>query len=177
MVKMKFSENNEEMERKYPFEKLTKDLNHTSNFVLSYYDYINASRDYGTGDYLSMMEAHVLTDIVDNPGITVTELAKVWDRTTSAISQTVRKLMKKDYVYRVNSKTDAKIFYLHPNDSAVEFAIAHKEFDKHGMYRTRYNLLKKCSEEDIEIFYKVMVEYTKIIKDHFEQEQKSRMEK
>lgn len=159
---------NEELKRilktEDPIEKMKNNLNSTSNFVLTYNDYINSPRDYGTGDFLSMMEAHVLTDIVDNPGTTVTELSKVWDRTASAISQTVRKLMKKDYVYRVNSEDNARVFFLYPTEDAKEFAKAHAEYDREGTIRNRMNLLKKFSEEEIETFYKVMEEYTRLMK-------------
>ena len=59
------------------FQKLNKDYSKVYKFVLAHYDYIYSSRDYGTGEILSMMEAHVLTDIVDSPGTTVTELAQI----------------------------------------------------------------------------------------------------
>ena len=57
-----------------------------------------------------MTEAHILTDIVDFEGITATELSKKWRKTRSAISQTIKSLLKKEYIYRVNSKDDAKFF-------------------------------------------------------------------
>lgn len=146
-----------------PIGKLMDNLNCLSKFVLTYSDYIFKSRDYGTGDFLSMMEAHVLTDIVDNPGTTVTELAKVWDRTTSAISQTVRKLIRNDYVYRVNCQDNARVFFLYPTEKAKVFAAAHKEYDKRGTIESRLQLLEKFTEEEVEIFYAVMEEFTKII--------------
>ena len=173
MINSKYNNLPMEIIKKYPFEEMVKDLDCVSSFSLTYYDYINAARDYGTGDYLSMMEAHVLSDIVDAPGITVTKLAKKWDRTKSAISQTVRKLIRKDYIYRVNSKDDAKIFYLYPNETAIEFNKAHIEFDAHGMYNTRVKLLKDFSEEEINIFHLIAQAYTKIVREQLEKEELS----
>lgn len=148
------------------FEKLSKDANVLYKFVLAYTDYINTKRDYGTKEQLSMMEAHVLTDIADNPGITVTELSKTWDRTTSAISQTVRKLIKKDLIYRINSKEDAKIFLLYPSKEAKVFSVAHKKYDNIDIVETNKYLLKKFTVQDLCTFYAIMDEYTKLLKDN-----------
>jgi len=134
-------------------------------FVLIYTDYINTKRDYGTGEELSMMEAHVLTDIADNPSITVTELAKSWVRTTSAISQTVRKLINKDLVYRVNSKEDAKVFMLYPTERALEFSFAHKKYDILDIIKTNKRLMHKFTEDEINIFHNVLEEYTNLLKE------------
>lgn len=148
------------------FETLSKNANVLYNFVLAYTDYINTKRDYGTNEKLSMMEAHVLTDIADNPGITVTELSRTWDRTTSAISQTVRKLIKKDLIYRVNSKEDAKIFLLYPSEKAKAFSIAHKKYDNIHIVETNKHLLKKFTVQDLCIFHDIMDEYTKLLKEN-----------
>ena len=37
-----------------------------------------------------MMEIHTLTYIDDRPGITATELSKLWHKSKSAISQTIK---------------------------------------------------------------------------------------
>lgn len=148
------------------FEKLNKNANVLYKFILAYTDYINTKRDYGTEEELSMMEAHVLTDIADNPGITVTGLSKTWDRTTSAISQTVRKLIKKDLIYRINSKEDAKIFLLYPSKKATAFSLAHKKYDNIDIVETNKYLLKKFTIQDLCTFYDIMDEYTKLLKDN-----------
>lgn len=148
------------------FEKLSKNANVLYNFVLAYTDYINTKRNYGNNEELSMMEAHVLTDIADNPGITVTELSKTWDRTTSAISQTVRKLIKKDLVYRVNSKEDAKFFFLYPSEKGKTFSLAHKKYDNTNIVETNKHLLKKFTMQDLCIFHDIMDEYTKLLKEN-----------
>lgn len=133
------------------------------NFVLAYTNYMNIKKDYGTGEELSMMEAHILTDIVDYEGITVTELSKKWKKTRSAISQTIKSLLKKEYIYRVNSKDDAKFFYLHPYQKAKDFALAHKRYDNVDIVKTNKSLLEKFSVDELIIFDKIMEEYTLIL--------------
>lgn len=80
------------------FKSLNKKSEILYNFVIAYTNYMNAKRDYGTGEELSMTEAHILTDIVDFEGITVTELSKKWRKTRSAISQTIKSLLKRIYL-------------------------------------------------------------------------------
>lgn len=147
------------------YDKISETVNVLYEFVLAYNDYMGTKRDYGTGDELSMNEAHVLTDIADNPGITVTELSKLWSKTTSALSQTVRKLINKDLIYRVNSKEDAKIFMLYPKQKAIEFSIAHKNYDILDIIKTNKRLLKKFTDQELITFYSVMEEYSKLLKE------------
>ncbi|WP_068504372.1 MarR family transcriptional regulator [Paenibacillus kribbensis] len=59
---------------------------------MTYSDYIKATRDYGTGDHINMVEVHTLTMIEENPGITAAKLALEWNRTKGAASQIVIKL-------------------------------------------------------------------------------------
>ena len=68
------------------------------DFVSTYYERTNISRDYGTGESYSMTEVHMLTRIADHPGITVTELSQRGNRTKSAISQVVKRLEEKGFL-------------------------------------------------------------------------------
>lgn len=77
------------------FHQLNDRANLLYKFAMLYSDYVAENQDYGTGDLISMVEVHTLTAIEDNPGISVTELALMWNRTKGAISQTVTKLEKK----------------------------------------------------------------------------------
>jgi len=113
-----------------------------------------------------MNEAHVLTDIVDNPGITVTELAKLWAKTTSALSQTVRKLINKGYDLQGElPRRIAKVFMLYPTQKAFEFNIAHKEFDVIDTIKTNKRLMKRFNPEELAIGYNVMKEITDILRE------------
>lgn len=68
--------------------------NYVYQFVVNYYKYIYKSKSYGTDLTFSMLEAHIVTDIADNPGITANVLAKKWDKTPAFISQRLTKLEK-----------------------------------------------------------------------------------
>jgi DNA-binding MarR family transcriptional regulator len=156
------------------FKSLNKKSEILYNFVIAYTNYMNEKRDYGTGEELSMTEAHILTDIVDYEGITVTELSKKWKKTRSAISQTIKSLLKKEYIYRVNSKDDAKFFYLYPYDKAKDFALAHKRYDNVDIVKTNKSLLEKFTVDDLVTFDNILEEYTSIL---LEGEEKKRKKK
>lgn len=129
-------------------------------FVMVYSDYIHQARDYGTGHLINMVEVHTLTMIEDQPGITVSELAKQWRRTKSAVSQNVKKLEAKGFVYRIPDKTDAKIGHLYATEAGVTLSTAHKLFDNLDIMQTQNDLLKNCTPEEIDTFYKVLNFYS-----------------
>ncbi|WP_282929146.1 MarR family transcriptional regulator [Anaerococcus sp. Marseille-Q7828] len=159
-----FDDSREETDRKY--EKLSMLLDPMYDFVLAFSNYYNTRRNYGIGPDLTMIEVHILTQIADNPGITVTELAEIWHRSTSAISQTVRKLMKQDLVYRENSKENGKIFNLYTSEFGNELALSHKKYDNIDILKTRKKLLNEFSVEELLAFDKVCKAYTDILWNH-----------
>ena len=64
-------------------------------FVMIYKDYIFQPRDYGTGELVTSMEAHVTSYIDEHPGAAPSELAAYWSRTNGFISQILKKLEEK----------------------------------------------------------------------------------
>lgn len=156
------NESVEEIEKN--FEKLNQNFSILYKFVLAYNSYSNKPHNYNfSEEELTMMEAHILLDIVDNPKITVTELATKWKKTTSAISQTIKKLIKKEYVCREISPINAKFFYLYPTEKAKKFTLYHKHYDNIDIVKTIKKLRKTCSAEEIAAFHNVMDEFTKIL--------------
>ena len=141
-------------------------------FVMTYADYIHEARDYGTGLPINMVEVHTLTMIEDNPGITVSDLARRWGRTKSAVSQNVKKLMLHGLIRKERSTVDAKILHLYPTEAGVRLSTAHKAFDNQDILETRQALLHTCSEEEIETFYKVLDAYYKLFLDEDVREDK-----
>ena len=95
------------------------------------------------------------------PGITISILAKKWKRTKSAISQNVKKLEAKGLVYRVRDGEDAKIFHLYPTDEGVRLSTAHKLYDNVNILQAQNDLLRSCTPEEIDAFYKVLDTYCK----------------
>lgn len=131
-------------------------------FVMVYSDYIYQFRDYGTGLIISMIEVHTLTMIEDNPGITASELAKMWNRTKSSVSQTIAKLEKKKLIFRKKSSHDAKVAHLYPTEAGIELSIKHKMYDNMDIMQTQQELLKSCTLEEFDAFYKVLEAYCKL---------------
>ena len=60
--------------------------------VANLYISTKVPRDYGTGEEYTSVEVHTLKHIADNPGITVTELARHNGKTKGAISQILKRL-------------------------------------------------------------------------------------
>lgn len=143
------------------YEQLSFYTNRLYQFVIAYSDYINKSRDYGTGMLINMVEVHILTLIEDHPGTTVSGLAKEWRRTKSAISQTVKKLEAKGLVHRVRDKDDAKVFHLYTTDEGARLSTAHKLYDNMTILQAQNELLRTCTPEEINAFFKVLDVYSK----------------
>ena len=148
------------------YKELSKIMDPMYDFILAYSYYYSTRRYYGSTDIkLTMIEVHILTDIYDNPGITVSQLATQWNRTTSAISQSVRKLIKWDLVYRKNSPTDGKVYNLYTTEKGEELSINHKKYDNVDIIKTRKRLLKEFSVEELVAFDNVARAYTALLRD------------
>lgn len=131
-------------------------------FVMTYADYINGVRDYGTNISINMVEVHTLSMIEDNPGITVSQLAKRWERTKGAISQNVSKLEKKGLVQKIKDEKNNKIVHLFVTKDGEHLSTAHKIYDITDIMQTQQELLENCTIEEINTFYKVLQEYYKL---------------
>ena len=132
------------------------------SFVTVYNSYINELRDYGTGLMINMVEVHTLTMIADNPGITVNELSKMWNRTKVAVSQNVAKLEKKGLIFRQRSEEDARQVHIYATEEGEKLSTAHKLFDNMDIMQTQRDLLQECTIEDVDAFYKVLNVYLKL---------------
>ena len=133
------------------------------DFVYYYNKYMKETKDYGTGNLLSAPMAHILTNIEEEPGLTITQLAKDRNRTTSAISQTVTALQKDGYIYKEKRDGNDKELLLYPTEKGKAIARAHKIYDIHDITSTTNALLKNCSVAELDTFYKVLDEYLKIL--------------
>ncbi len=136
------------------------------DFVLSFSYYYTVRRDYGTDRKYTMIEMHILTDIYDNEKITVSELAKKWKRTTSAISQIVSRLIKWNLVYKKSSESDGKVFFLRTTDKGREVALKHKAYDNKDNVKTRKKLLKSFTVEEMAAFDKILIAYTQLLENN-----------
>ena len=133
-------------------------------FVLLYSDYIHAKRDYGTGLEIGMIDVHTLTHIEENPGITVTELARDWNKTKGALSQTVKRLVELGLVERRMTEHNSKTVLLYATEEGVRLSVAHKMYDLADIAQTTEELLRHCTPEEMDTFYKVLEVYTRLLK-------------
>lgn len=132
-------------------------------FVMLYYSMMNTQRDYGTGDVLTTVEVHMLTQIEENPAITNAELAVLWLRSASAVSQTVTKLVKKGLVEKKKEKGNKKTVHLYVTEEGALLSLSHKKYDIADIMETLQILRKDCSSEEIDTFYKVLRNYLNIL--------------
>jgi len=149
------------------FHMLNERHNNIYQFVIQYNEYILSTHDYGEGIPLTMIESHTLTHIEDHPGITISELAIYWNKTKSALSQTVSRLVKWNLVVKKKQNDNLKNLHLYTTDIGTKISRAHKLYDTIDIIKTMDELGKECSAEDINSFYKVISVYNKIIKKDF----------
>lgn len=146
------------------FKLFNSEMEKLYQFVITYYDYMYTKRDYGNGTPMTMLEIHVLTDINDNPGITITELSNKWKRTTSAISQIIKMCYSLDLVERIRNKDDGKINNLFITDKGAEIVLKHKHYDNIDTIKVLKKLNETHSQEEILSFFAVLDTYKKILK-------------
>lgn len=157
------SEYNNKSEIDRIYSQLSPRANELYHFIISYYEYMNQPRDYdGSGESVSMVEIHLLTIIADNPGITVSQLAKEWGTTKGAVSQNLKKLENRQLIYRQKESGNAKTVHIYPTEKGERLSMAHKSYDNADILQTQHDLLKSCSVAEIDTFYKVVHEYIKL---------------
>lgn len=147
------------------FQVLDEKMNIIYQFVLGYNDYINMRHNYTSEVELTMLEAHLLTNICDHPGSTVTSLAAAWDRSVSATSQTVRRLMAKDLVTRENAPDNGKVFYLHPTEKGLRASDQHKRYDVEDTIKTVKRLLKEMPFQEVETMFHSLERYVSLLQE------------
>ena len=132
-------------------------------FIIKYSSFMSVSNSYGTDNQLNMIESHLLLYVEDHPGISITELAKIWMRTKGAISQQIKKLEKWEYVEKRKKDNNAKAIHLFVTQKGKEMNIAHRFYDIADITQTLQLLLKTCNFEEILAFYKVIEAYLNIL--------------
>lgn len=147
------------------FAKLDPRAEELYQFVMQFHDFMFTVRDYGNGVPIKMVEVHTLTMIERDPGITVSQLAKLWRRTKGTVSVNVTALEKAGYIYRRKGTKDAKVAHLYPTEKGAELSTLHKAYDNLGIVRTQAELLKYCSGEELNAFFKVVHAYLEVMQD------------
>lgn len=124
-------------------------------------------RDFGTSELLYPLEIHIIDAIGQNNEIKMTDLAEKMEITKGAVSQVIKKLVKKGYVIKFKDEGNSKNFHLKlRNKGEIVFRehrlIADKIIEKIGA------VLKQIPEKEIAIldegFKMVESELNKLLK-------------
>ncbi len=91
------------------------------------------AQDYGTGIMLYRVEIHTIQAIGLNPGINMSELARIMKVTKGAVSQTVNKLKRKGLVRKNSIGTDSREVALFLTDLGWKGYQNHEAYHA-GMY-------------------------------------------
>lgn len=125
-------------------------------FVMCSMDAYTKQHDYGEGQVLSMVEMHTLAMIADTPGLRVTDVAKMWNRTLGAATKNINKLEKKGYVIKKKLPGNNKSIHLYPTEKGLHLAKLHQAYDKNNHEKTLHQLLEKHSTEELLAFGSVL---------------------
>lgn len=93
-------------------------------------DYHKELRDYGTGEFYTSTEVHLVTRIEENPGITAVKIAEDTCRTKSAVSQMISKLEAKELIYREKDPNNGKQQLLYVTPKGKQLSLCHKAYDE-----------------------------------------------
>lgn len=135
---------------------LTESIECVYTFVSDSYDLYSVARDYGNGDKMNMAEMHTLSLIADNPGISVSGVSKMWNRTLSAASQNINKLVKKNLIEKKKENGDRKTVHLYVTKSGQKLSDMHKAYDKKELTEIAEVLLAAHTLEELKTALKVM---------------------
>lgn len=137
-------------------ELLTESMEHVYTFVSDSYDMYSAARDYGNGDKMNMAQIHTLSLIADNPGISVSGVSKMWNRTLSAASQNINKLVKKKLIEKRKEEGNQKTVHLYVTESGQKLSDMHKAYDRKELTKVAEVLLKTHTMDELETALKVI---------------------
>lgn len=126
-------------------------------FVMLASDEYAKPHDYGTGKVLNMVEMHTLAMIAENPGICITDVAKLWNRTLGAASRNVQRLCDKGYAEKRKLPGNEKTIHLYPTELGLELARRHREYDRENVEKTVSRLLAHHSEEELVNAYQILL--------------------
>jgi len=106
-------------------------------------------KDYGTGDLLYFTEIHTISMVGKNREINMTRLSEMMGVTRGAISQTIRKLVTKNFILKSNATNRKEInLRLSPKGMIVLKGL---ESFQHEIFTFAGSLYENATKEDIEL--------------------------
>lgn len=135
------------------------------HMVANLYIATKSPRDYGTGENYTSVEVHTIKHIADNPGITVTEMARDYGKTKGAVSQILKKIEGKGLVYRKTDVENENKTHLYLTEKGEQLDAAHREFDQINSGESLNLVREQFSDEDINIAFHVLETWLDVRRD------------
>lgn len=102
-------------------------------------------------EVLYQSEMHFLQAVGNTPNVTITTIAAQLGKTTSACSQMVHKLLKKNLIVQERNQNNNREYYLNLTEKGREIYNAHEAFDAQCMART-YECLRSFSDDELQLY-------------------------
>ena len=109
-----------------------------------------------TGEEYTSVEVHTLKHIADNPGITLTELARDYAKTKGAISQIVKKIETKGLIYREPAPEHDNKYFLYITEKGSVLDAAHRAYDQISSGEAMNQVRELVSEEEFNAAFRVL---------------------
>ena len=103
---------------------------------------------------LYQAEAYIVNLVGQHPGITVTQLAEILNKTTSACSQIVRKLRAKGFVEQIRNPDNNRLYNLELTKEGTQVFQAHIQFNQECQKKT-FDRLQGVTNEELLIHLRV----------------------
>ncbi len=139
------------MKREEVFNELMESLYESSRFI---HQYESMPRKYGTEDELYMVEVHTLDLIGRYKKMTTSEIAAINNRTMSAASQMVEKLIKKDLAFKYRNPTNHRELIIELTEKGKIVYDYHKRLDE-VEYDKHLDNLQEYAIEDFQLFIRI----------------------
>jgi len=116
-------------------------------------DYNALLHDY-QGTILYQAESQFINKIGMNPGITITELSLIYEKSVSACSQLMRRMKDKGWIYQQRNETNNREYKLYLTKEGEAIYHAHLRFEE-ACYRRTYAMLDGFSEEQLQKYVEI----------------------
>ena len=141
---------------------LHKFNNRFNSFVLAFEQLKKAQHRNSIDKSITINEAHLIDLIGRNQPVNLVKLSELLEVSRSAITQSVRRLTKKDLVTFEFASDNEKNKYLILSKKGVEVFNIHKEQQEH-IEKAIFSVLRNYSEEDLQkIVMKLMDDVEKV---------------
>ena len=125
-------------------------------------EYDSLLHDY-RGTVLYQAESQIIKAVGDQPGITASELSRVFDKTNSACSQLIRKLKKKERIRQERNEKNNREYNLYLTEEGKVIYKKHEEFEN-ACYERTYHMLDGISEEEMRTYIGIQKQLNRAFK-------------